>query len=82
MARPLAERTLTTTVVPKGVAAIHTTVPTVFRDIADLLDLAALSVSIILDSLVKTTGTDEMNPSCLSRPPILTEDCNPASDPP
>ena len=77
MVGPLAERTLITAVIPKDVAAIHTTVTTAFRDLGHLLDFVALSMSIVLDFLVKTTGTGEMNLSWLSRLPILTEDCDP-----
>ena len=77
MVGPLAERTLITAVIPKDVAAIHTTVTTAFRDLGDLLDFVALSMSVVLDFLVKTTGTGEMNLSWLSRLPILTEDCDP-----
>ena len=77
MVGPLAERTLITAVIPKGVAAIHTTVTTAFRNLGDLLDCAALSMSIVLDFLIKSTGTGEMNLSWLSRLPILTHDCDP-----
>lgn len=76
---PLAERTLITAIVPKDVAAIHTTVTTAFPDIGELLDFAALSMSIVLDFLVKTTATGEMSLSWLSRLPILPEDCDPTS---
>ena len=77
MVGPLAERTLITAVIPKDVAAIHTTVTTAFRDLGDLLDCAALSMSIVLDFLIKSTGTGEMNLSWLTRLPILTDDCDP-----
>ena len=77
MVGPLAERTLITAVIPKDVAAIHTTVTTTFRDSGDLLDCAALSMSIVLDFLIKSTGTGEVNLSWLSRLPILTDACGP-----
>ena len=71
------ERTLVSAVIPKDVAAIHTTVTTAFRNLGDLIDFAALSMSVVLDFLVKTTGTGEINLSWLGRLPILTEDCDP-----
>ena len=71
------ERTLVTAIIPKDVGLIHTCVATAFRDIGQLLDFAALSMSIVLDFFMKTTGSGHANLSWLSRLPILTEDCDP-----
>ena len=68
-----AERTLITTLVPRGVALIHANVATSFRSDATLLDAVAASMSIVLDFFVKTTGTTEMNLSWLGRLPLLDE---------
>ena len=72
------ERTLITAVIPRGWAAIHTNVTTTFRQISDCIDFAALTMSVVLDFFIKSTGTSEMNLSWISRLPILTDDCAPA----
>ncbi|MCY3837227.1 MAG: hypothetical protein OXH09_01000 [Gammaproteobacteria bacterium] len=71
-------RTLSTALIPRDVASIHTIVGTVFRNQLDCVDFFAVSTSIVLDFLVKTTGTGHVNTSLLNRLPILTVDC-PAS---
>ena len=73
-----AERTLITTVIPKDVALINTNVASAFRDTGVGLDFAALSMSIVLDFFVKSTGTGHVNLSWLRRLPILSGDCDPA----
>ena len=77
MVRSGAERTLIPAIIPKGVATIHTNTATAFRDLGQMLDFAALSMSIVLDFFIKTTGTGHVNLSYLRRLPILTEDCDP-----
>ena len=77
MVDPSGERTLITALIPKGIALIHTCVASVFRHFQSCVDWAALSTSIILAFLVKSTGTGEVNLSWLSRLPILTDTCNP-----
>ena len=72
-----AERTLITTVIPKDVALINTNVASAFRDTDVALDFAALSMSVVLDFFVKSTGTGHVNLSWLYRLPMLTDDCNP-----
>ena len=72
-----AERTLITTVIPRGVAHILTTVSSAFRDASACLDFAALSMSIVLDFFVKSTGTGHVGLSWLGRLPILTDTCAP-----
>ena len=78
MVGAMMERTFATAVIPKCVATIHTTVAGVFRSSGSLLDFAALSMSIVLDFLVKSTGTGEMNLSWLARMPILTDNGDPS----
>ncbi|MDE0177883.1 MAG: hypothetical protein OXP36_04740 [Gammaproteobacteria bacterium] len=68
-------RTLSTALIPRDVASIHTIIGTVFRRQLDCVDFFALSASIVLDFFVKTTGTGHVNTSLLNRLPILTEDC-------
>ena len=77
MVGPLAERTLITALIPRNVALIHTNVASAFRDAGACLDFAALSLSIVLDFFVKSTGTGEMNLSWLSRLPVLADACDP-----
>ena len=77
MVGPAAERTLISAIIPKGAATIHTNVATTFRDLGHMLDFAALSMSIVLDFFIKSTGTGHVNLSYLSRLPILTNDCDP-----
>ena len=77
MVGPTSERTYTTALIPKGVASIHTVVAIAFLSTAQCVDFLALSVSVILDFFVKTTGTSHVNISLLNRLPMLTENCPP-----
>ena len=77
MVGPALERTFVTALIPRGAATIHANIAITFRDLGRLLDFAALSMSIVLDFIVKTTGVPNMNRSWLSRLPILTDDCDP-----
>ena len=72
-----AERTLITAVIPRDVAFIHANVASAFRDAGACLDFAALSLSIVLDFFVKSTGTGNVNLSWLSRLPVLAGTCDP-----
>ena len=72
-----AERTLITALIPKETAHIHTTVATVFRDANTCLDFAALSMSLVLDFFIKSTGIGHVQRAWLSRLPILTDTCDP-----
>lgn len=71
-------RTFSTALIPKDVASIHTIVATAFRNLDHCVDFFALSVSIVLDFFIKSTGTGHVNVSLLNRLPILTEDCPPS----
>ena len=77
MVGPSAERTLITALVPKEVTHIYTAVASVFRDAGECLDFAALSMSIVLDFFVKSTGTGHLQRAWLGRLPILADDCHP-----
>ena len=72
-------RTLSTALIPREVASINTVVATAFRNVVHCVDFFALSVSIVLDFFIKTTGTGHVNVSLLNRLPILTDDCNASS---
>ena len=78
MVGPSAERTLITALIPPETAHIHTTVASVFRDLGECLDFAALSMSVVLDFFIKSTGVGHVQRAWLSRLPILTDDCHPA----
>ena len=71
------ERTFVTMVIPKDAASIHTNATSAFRDAGVCLDFAALSMSIVLDFFVKSTGTGHVNLSWLSRLPMLADTCDP-----
>ena len=77
MVGSILERTLITAIIPRDFAAIHTNVVTAFRRGGDCVDVAALTMSVVLDFFIKSTGTGEMNLSWLSRLPILSDDCDP-----
>ena len=77
MVNPANERSLVTAIIPKGAATINTNLTTAFRDLGQMLDFAALSMSIVLDFFIKTTNTEHVNLSYLSRLPILPKDCDP-----
>ena len=75
MIGPASERTFIVGLAPKDVAHIHTVVATAFRNELDCVDFAAISMSVVLDFFIKSTGTGEMNLSWLHRLPILANDC-------
>ena len=68
------ERTLITAIIPKMVAA-STVVATAFRDASHCVEFASLSMSVVLDFFIKTTGTGHVRLSWLKRLPFLTENC-------
>ena len=78
MGGPALERTLTTAIMPKEIALIHTVVGTAFRNPLECVDFTALSMSVVLDFFIRSTGTGEMNRSWLNRLPVLTKDCPPS----
>ena len=78
MIDPTAERTFIAVLIPRDIALIHTIVATVFRDPLDCVDFAALSMSVVLDFFIKSTGTGHANASMLDRLPILAADLSPS----
>ena len=70
-----AGRTFVTALIPRDTALIHTILATVFRDPLDCVDFAALSMSVVLDFFIKSTGASHANASMLDRLPILADDC-------
>ena len=77
MVGPLAERSLISALVPRGAAQVHTVMASVFGRAEAAVDFAALSMSVVLDFFIKSTGTGEVNLSWLSRLPILDDGCDP-----
>ena len=71
-------RTFSTALIPKKVASINTIVATAFRNVFHCVDYFALSVSIVLDFFIKSTGAGHVNLAMLNRLPILTDDCLPS----
>lgn len=74
---PASERTLIPALIPKLVALIDTNQATAFRVTHECLDFAALSMSIVLDFFIKSTGTGDVWPSWLGRLPMLAESSPP-----
>ena len=72
-----AERTLIAALIPQDVAG-STIVATAFRNILNCVDVAAVTMSIVLDFFIKSTGTGHVRSSWLNRLPILTRDCPPS----
>ena len=71
------ERTFVTALLPRGVAG-STVVATAFRDTAECVDYAAISMSIVLDFFIRSTATGHVRSSWLDRVPLLMDDCPPA----
>ena len=71
------ERTLTTALVPRGVQHVHPSISTSFRSAATCCDFAAVTMAIVLDFLIKTSGTGEIHLSHLKRLPVLPPHCDP-----
>ena len=71
-------RTLSTAIIPKEVATIHTIVAIAFRNPIHCVDFFAMSASIVLDFFVKSTGSGHVNASLLNRLPMITDDCPPS----
>jgi len=77
MIGPASERTLITTLVPPGVAWVHTILGHAFKAPQALVGLLAFSQSVLLDFRVKSTGMGHANISLMNQLPIpqtLTSD--------
>ena len=71
------ERTLSPAVIPADVGHINAGVSVAIRDLGICTEFAALTMSVVLDFFVKTTGASDISPSHLYRFPILSANCNP-----
>ena len=76
MVNPTWVRTFSTALIPMEVASINTVVATAFRRTVDCVDFFGLSVSLVLDFFIRSTGTGHVNPSLLNRAPMLPDDCS------
>jgi hypothetical protein len=74
MIGPSSERTLITAIVPPGVGHINTCLATSFRAADKLLDYFSMTLSIVLDYHVKSTGMGHANTSLINQLPVLTND--------
>ncbi|WP_194756637.1 Eco57I restriction-modification methylase domain-containing protein [Aliidiomarina indica] len=74
MIGPSSERTLITAVIPKGAAHINTCLCTAFKDPVTLLDYFSMTLSVVLDYRVKSTGMGHANTSLINQLPILSND--------
>jgi hypothetical protein len=64
------ERTLTTTLVPPGVAWVHTILGNAFKSATEMIGFLSYSLSIPSDFRVKSTGTGHANISLISQLPV------------
>ena len=71
MVHPSSERTLISCLVPKGVASINSCTTVVFESEKRAIDFAALSHSIVLDYLVKSSGVTHVNKAVIHRLPLI-----------
>ena len=71
------ERTLSTAMVPRGVHYLNTSLGTAFRHASLCSDFAAVTMSVVLDFFIKTTGTGHVYSSYLRRLPLLPANCDP-----
>ena len=68
------ERTLISTIIPKGTGHVNTCLGTAFKSDENLLHFYSLAVSIPVDFRVKTTGMGHANTSLIEQLPILSSD--------
>ncbi|MGV0887358.1 class I SAM-dependent DNA methyltransferase [Acinetobacter venetianus] len=71
MIGPSSERTLISCLIPKDVTHINTCLSTAFRSEYDLLRYHVLTLSIVVDYRVKSTGMGHANTSLINQLPIL-----------
>ena len=64
------ERTLIPAIIPKKTAHIHAVISIIFKDIANLVDLSALTSSLVLDFFIKTIGAGGLFPSRMQSFPL------------
>jgi hypothetical protein len=73
MITPPGERTLVTVIAPPGSAHINTVLATAFKSDADLLSYHAMTLSLLVDFRVKSTGMGHANSTLISQLPTLGE---------
>lgn len=71
MIGPSSERTLISCLIPPDFAHINTCISTAFRDDKDLLRYHVLTLSIVIDYRVKSTGMAHANTSLINQLPLL-----------
>lgn len=74
MIGPSSERTLITTIIPKGAAHINTCLCSAFKSEQTMLDYFSMTLSVVLDYRVKSTGMGHANTSLINQLPVLTDD--------
>lgn len=65
------ERSLVTTLLPRGATHVHTVFAIAFKDVRDLLTFHALTLSIPADFRLKSAGTGHANLSLANQMPLL-----------
>ncbi len=68
------ERTLITTLLPRGAGHINTCLETVFRNPVDMLDLCCMALSLPMDYRVKSTGMGHANTTLINQLPIMSNE--------
>ncbi|MEH6387766.1 MAG: hypothetical protein V7772_07825 [Pseudomonas profundi] len=74
MIGPSSERTLITTIIPKDAAHINTCLCSAFKSEQTMLDYFSMTLSVVLDYRVKSTGMGHANTSLINQLPVLTDD--------
>jgi hypothetical protein len=65
------ERTFITALIPPGPAHVHTVFETVFADLPTLLDYHALTLSLVVDYRVKSSGMGHANTALIAQLPAV-----------
>ena len=68
------ERTLITTIIPKGAAHINTCLCSAFKSEQTMLDYFSMTLSVVLDYRVKSTGMGHANTSLINQLPVLPDE--------
>lgn len=66
-----AERSLISTIIPKGVVNINSVVTTVFKDAGDLVNFATLTHSLVFDFILRVSGRSDLYGTQLSKFPYI-----------
>lgn len=73
MIGPSSERTMISAVIPPAVSHVHSVLSHAFRSNDDLLDFLSMSLSIVVDFRVKTTGMGHANISLVNQLPLQND---------